>query len=278
MTGKLNIKSAASVSLEELAAAFNAAFAEYFFPITLTTEQLSMRVRLEQLDIFRSLLAYDADRLVGMALIGLRREVAWVGGFGITLEYRGRGRAHELMTALVEEARSLQARTLTLEVLSQNSAAIRLYERAGMSCARELIIYERNLDAASPSRSVTQLDEAPAAELLQHFQRLHLQPPAWQRDLPSLLAMDGLQGLYLGEREMPRAYALLREGPNEKRYIVDLAARHMEDAYALCAGLAAQVKGSLRIINEPESSIFCEALAAQGFVQTASQHEMHMAL
>src|SRR3982751_6152338 len=99
MTGKLLIRSAASVPLEELAASFNAAFAEYFFPIALTPEQLSSRVRLEQLDISRSLLAYDADSLVVMALLGLRGDVAWVGGFGITLEYRGRGRAHELITA-----------------------------------------------------------------------------------------------------------------------------------------------------------------------------------
>jgi hypothetical protein len=203
-----------------------------------------------------------------------------VGGFGITLEYRGRGRAHELMTALIEEARRLQASTLTLEVLSQNSAAIRLYESAGMTTARELMIYERKADASSPSPSAmaAQLHEAPPAELLQHFQRLHLQPPAWQRDLPTLLASDGLQGLYLGERELPRAYALLREGPNQQRYIVDLAARRPEDADALCEGVAARVEGSLRIINEPESSIFCAALQAQGFLQTASQHEMRMAL
>jgi ribosomal protein S18 acetylase RimI-like enzyme len=279
MTGKLSIKSAASVTLEELAASFNASFAEYFFPITLTPELLSGRVRLEQLDIFSSRLAYDRDRLVGMALLGLRRDVAWVGGFGITLEYRGRGRAHELMSALIEEARRLQARTLMLEVLSQNSAAIHLYERAGMTTARELMIYERGADASSPSASPTaQLHEATPAELLQHFRRLHLQPPAWQRDLPTLLAMDGMQGLYLGERAQPRAYALLREGPNKQRYIVDLAARSPEDADALCEGIVARVKGSLRIINEPESSIFCAALRAQGFLPTASQHEMRMTL
>jgi GNAT superfamily N-acetyltransferase len=279
MTGKLKIISAASVTLEELAAAFVAAFAGYFYPMPLTAEQLSRRVRFEHLDISRSLLAYDADKLVGMALLGLRQHVAWVGGFGITLEYRGRGRARELMTALVEEARRAQALTLTLEVLRQNSAAIHLYERAGMTTARELIIYEREANAASPSHSKAQLMEAPPIELLQHFQRLHAHPPAWQRDQAALLVMEGLQGLYLGEREMPQAYALFREGPNEKTYIVDLAARHPAEASALCAGLTAHAhQKSLRIINEPESSIFCEALKAHGFVESERQHEMRMAL
>jgi RimJ/RimL family protein N-acetyltransferase len=279
MTGKLKIISAASVTLEELAAAFVAAFAGYFYPMPLTAELLSRRVRFEHLDISRSLLAYDADKLVGVALLGLRQDVAWVGGFGITLEYRGRGRARELMTALIEEARRAQARTLMLEVLRQNSAAIRLYERAGMMTARDLIIYERAADAASPSHSRAQLLEAPPEQLLQHFQRLHGHAPAWQRDLAALLVMEGLDGLYLGEREMPQAYALFREGPNEKMYIVDLAARHPAEAAALCAGLAARAGlRSLRIINEPESSIFCEALTAHGFVETDRQHEMRMAL
>lgn len=279
MTGKLKIISAASVTLEQLTAAFVAAFAEYFYPMPLTAEQLSRRVRFEHLDISHSLLAYDADRLVGMALLGLRQDVAWVGGFGITQEYRGRGRAHELMTALMEEARRCQARTLMLEVLSQNVAAIRLYERAGMTKTRDLIIYEREAGATAHAHSRATLYEAPPAELLQHFQRLHVHTPAWQRDLSALLVMDELRGIYLGEREMPKAYALFREGPNEKTYLVDLAARHPADADALCAGLTAHVdQKSLRIINEPEGSIFCEALSAHGFVQTACQHEMRMAL
>jgi ribosomal protein S18 acetylase RimI-like enzyme len=278
MTAKLKIISAATVTLEELAAAFVAAFSGYFYPMPLTAEQLSRRVRFEHLDISRSLLAYDADRLVGMAMLGLRRDVAWVGGFGITPEYRGRGRAQELMTALIEEARRCQARTLTLEVLRQNSAAIHLYERAGMTTARDLIIYERGADVA-PTHSTAQLMEAPPVELLQHFHRLHGQPPAWQRELSALLVMEDVRGLYLGERELPSAYALFREGPNEKTYIVDLAAREQADADALCAGLTAHVGlRSLRIINEPESSIFCAALTAHGFVESERQHEMRMAL
>ena len=282
MTGELKIISAASVTLEEFAAAFVAAFSGYFFPMALNAELLSRRVRFEHLDISHSLLAYDADRLVGMAMLGLRRDVAWVGGFGITPEYRGRGRAHRLMTALIEEARRCRARTLTLEVLRQNSAAIRLYERAGMTAARDLIIYERVADkegAASGSDSTARLLEAPPVELLQHFQRLHVHPPAWQRDLAALLVMEEVRGLYMGERERPEAYVLFREGPNDKTYIVDLAARHPEDAHALCAGVTAQAGlRSLRIVNEPEGSIFCAALLAHGFVEAERQHEMRLAL
>ena len=278
MTETLRIISAASVTLEQFAAAFEAAFAGYFYPMTLTGEQLSRRVRFEHLDILRSLLAYDGDELAGMAMLGIRREIGWVGGLGMTEMYRGRGRSHELMTALIAEARAFPLSRLTLEVLQQNVAAIRLYQRAGMQIERNLIIFERAEDAPVEfNEDFSPLKQATPTELLGHFQRLHLQPPAWQRDLSALLVMDGLQGLYLGAREMPDAYALLRSWPSGLTYIVDVAAARKEDAEALCAGLD-RFRGRLRIINEPESSIFCEALEAHNFVATERQHEMAMAL
>ncbi|MBA3766714.1 MAG: GNAT family N-acetyltransferase [Acidobacteria bacterium] len=278
MTETLRIISAASVTLEQFATAFEAAFAGYFFPVTLTSEQLSRRVRFEHLDILRSRLAYDGDELAGMAMLGVRQEVGWVGGLGMTEMYRGRGRSHELMTALIAEARALSLQQLTLEVLRQNVAAIRLYERAGMGVARDLIIFERRADAPLvSSQDVSLLKQATPAELLRHFHRLHLQPPAWQRDLSALLVMDGMHGLYLGARDMPDAYALLRSWPGGMTYIVELAAARKEDADALCAGLD-RVEGHLRIINEPESSIFCAVLEAHNFVETERQHEMVMTL
>lgn len=277
MADTLRIISAAAVPLEEFAAAFTASFAGYFYPMTLTGEQLSRRVRFEHLDILRSLLAYDGDELVGMAMLGVRQDVGWIGGFGITEKYRGRGRAHELMTAVIAEARSYPLGQLKLEVLTQNTAAIRLYERAGMKIARDLLIFERAADVGGAPTHARPLEEATAVELLQHFHRLHGQPAAWQRDLAALLVMDGLRGLYLGARDRPDAYALLRSWPSGLTYIVDVAASGKEEADALCSGLY-NVEGRLRIINEPESSVFCAALLSHNFVETERQHEMVMAL
>jgi hypothetical protein len=239
---------------------------------------MARKTRLEHLDLQHSLLAYDGQELAGMALLGFRGEVAWVGGFGIVEKYRGRGRAHELMSALIAEARACRMRLLTLEVLQQNHAAVRLYERAGMHIARELLIFERTGEGATATLPhVTPLREEAPSELLRHFHRLHLQPPAWQRDLAALLAANVLRGFYLGERDSPLAYALIGEPRGGMTYIVDLAALEIEQADALCEGLR-HVEGPLRIINEPATSIFHKPLLAHGFVETERQHEMIMAL
>jgi GNAT superfamily N-acetyltransferase len=272
----MRIISAAQVSLQDLAAAFTASFSGYFYPMTLSAEQLSRRVRFEHLDLRRSLLAKEDDELVGMALLGLRGDVAWVGGLGITERYRGRGLSHELMRALISEARGFGSSLLTLEVLRQNQGAIRLYERAGMHIARALHIYARTAGAPVLSE-VLPLVEAPPAALLRHFHRLHLHAPAWQRTLASLLVMNGLRGLCLGEPDRPQAYALLRDWPDGTTYLVDLAAAESAGAEALCAALC-HVPGPLRINNEPDDSIFNAPLAAHGFRETERQHEMVMAL
>ncbi|HWS54576.1 MAG TPA: GNAT family N-acetyltransferase, partial [Pyrinomonadaceae bacterium] len=183
----------ASVSLAEYAAALTAAFRGYQFRILMDAGALARRVRLEQYDLENSLLAYDGEALVGVASLAVRGDAGWVAGLAVVPEQRGRGRGRELMTVTVERARALGLSRLSLEVLSRNAGARRLYEWAGMRVERDVLIMERAGDVTRPG-DVGPLREAAAAELLRHFWRLHAVRPAWQRDLPSLLAAS-LRGL-----------------------------------------------------------------------------------
>jgi GNAT superfamily N-acetyltransferase len=297
------------VSLEEYAAAFTASFSGYFFPMVIDVALLARKVRVEQHDLEHSLIAYRGGEIVGIAALAVRGDVGWVGGFGIVPEERGRGRGRELMSALLGQARGCNLRRLTLEVLAQNTGARRLYESAGMRVVRDLFILTRNVDsgddaaahADDPSRVEESsssrfedgsgkfgesdskkdvesglLKEAAPAELLAHFARLHREQPAWQRDLAVMLTGRS-RGFYTGERERPRAYALLSKGVDGKTYITDLAASDTEDARELCAGLLPTTCAS-KIINEPQRSLFIEPLLAHGFVETARQHEMSLDL
>jgi ribosomal protein S18 acetylase RimI-like enzyme len=277
LTGNLlRFVSASTVSLEEYAAAFTAAFQGYQFPIAMDAAALARRVRFEQYDLENSLLAYDGEALAGVAGLAVRGDAGWVAGFGVVPEQRGRGRGRELMSALLERARALGLRRLSLEVLARNTAARALYERAGMRVERDVLIMERAEDGAGGDGPGVALQEAEPAELLRHFARLHAVRPAWQRDLPSLLVAN-LRGLRLGEPGRPRAYALLGRPKPDGTYVSDLAAAGEPDARALCDGLVT-VAGTLKIVNEPEHSLFVRPLLERGFVETERQHEMHLTL
>ena len=262
---------ATSVSLVDYAAAFSAGFRGYLLPFSMDAGALARRVRLGQYDLENSLLAYEGDEVAGVAALAVRGEEGWVAGFGVVPERRGAGVGREMMAALVERARACGLRHLSLEVLKGNEAARRLYESAGMRATRDLLIMER-----AGAEGGTTLDEAEPGELLRHFARLHAVRPAWQRDLPSLLAAR-LDGYRLGPADAPRAYALVGRGPDAAPYVSDLAAEDAPAARELCRGLAG-LAPVLKLINEPEDGLFVEPLRESGFVETTRQHELHMDL
>lgn len=257
------------MSLEAYADALTEAFQGYRRGGAQEAEALARRVRFEQHDLVNSLLAYDGGWLAGVAALAVRGDAGRVAGFAIVPHSRGRGRGRELFAALVGRARASGLRRLSLEVSAGNEPARRLYERAGMRRTRDLLIMER----ADGGRGDSTLKEADADALLRHFWRLHAVRPAWQRDLPALLAAS-LRGFYLGESARPSAYALLGRGLDGNTYVSDLAAAGRGAARSLAAGLG----GALKVVNEPEESLFVEPLLAAGFFASERQHEMHMSL
>jgi GNAT superfamily N-acetyltransferase len=277
--GGLRFVPASSVPLELFAAAFTEGFLGYHRTIEADAAKMSRLGRIYNHDLHHSLVAYEGERVAGAAVLSIRGGAGWCGGFGVVPELRGRGVGRELMTALLASARAAGVRRLTLEVSEHNPVARALYEGAGLRVTRDLLLIERPAAAAAApgAREADALEDAEASELLPHFARLHAFAPAWQRDLPTMLA-SSLRGLRLGARESPRAYALVSDGGVAELYFTDLAAARPEDARALAAALARTIAGSLRIINEPEESVFVAPLLEHGFVETERQHEMAIEL
>lgn len=271
---RLRFAPASSVSLEEYAEAFTAGFSGYPLPHVLDVPKLSRKIRTEQYDLEHSLIAYENDEHAGVAVLAIRGERGWCGGFGIVPRLRGRGVGRLLWEEFLKSARAAGVRKLSLEVLRENEAARRLYESAGMCVVRELLVLEREAGASAPKGC--ELKEAESKELLPHFARLHTVAPAWQRELSAALVAR-TRGLRLGPCGMPRAYALLSEGVDGKTYFTDLAAESEEAARELSSGLA-RVEGALRVLNEPLQSPFVAPLLEHGFVETLRQYEMTIEL
>jgi GNAT superfamily N-acetyltransferase len=267
------------VSLEAYAAAFTEGFRGYHRTLESDAAEMARRGRIYNHDLRHSLIAYDGDEVAGVAVLSIRGERGWCGGFGVAPAFRRRGVGRALMSALLDSARAAGVRHLSLEVSEHNPTARRLYERAGLRVTRDLLIVERAAGVEHEPRELEggPLEEAAPSELLPHFARLHGVAPAWQRDLPTALA--GLSsGLRLGPRESPRAYALVSAGADGGAHVTDLAAETAGDARELTAALARRVAGSLRVLNEPEGSLFVAPLLENGFVETERQHEMWVEL
>ena len=181
---------------------------------------------------------------------------------------RGNGRGREMMSAVIERARACGLQKLSLEVLAENTNAFQLYQRAGMHVVRDLLMMER-AEKPSAGESLPTLKEGAPAELLDNFARLHRQPPAWGRALPSLLVTDGLRGFYTGDQDQPDAYALIAaRAPGT--FVVDLAAAepvHAEDCAPLSISLPNRSSSST---NPKAASLSSRFSPAAGLKRDAS--------
>ena len=281
MSEQLSFAAGSSFSLDALAHIFTRSFEAYFYPGKTTAAVLAARVRTEQIDLHRSLVLQLADAPAGIALLGLRGDRAWCGGFGVMLPFRGRGLAHHLAAAMLEQARQAGARACMLEVLTRNDRALKTYLRAGFQARRDLQIFDWRrpgdrhdtpLEGHGSAGGASVIEIAPS-QLLEQFAALHPVPAAWPRDLPALLTRGGMRGLALIEADMPRAYALIDPTPDGGARIEDLGADGAERAAVLLARLQARYP-RLISLNEPADSQLTPAFAASGFAEVDRQHEL----
>jgi ribosomal-protein-alanine N-acetyltransferase len=71
------------------------------------------------------------DEVIAFTIVWIVADEAHILNFAVRPDHRRRGVGTRLLTALLERARSLRVRRVTLEVRVSNAGAIRLYERMG---------------------------------------------------------------------------------------------------------------------------------------------------
>jgi ribosomal protein S18 acetylase RimI-like enzyme len=268
-----------TVDSQAIADAFNAVYEDYVMPFNLTAEQVERHISGNDIDLDASPLWLDEDgAVVGMAMLGVRDDRGWVGGFGIAKPYRGRGLSHQLIQDVIERGKGINLREVILEVITSNTAAIRTYERAGFDHYRDLLILLRrpaDLTLDIDTSAVTQADP----NLLLANRPQTDDPPAWQHEPPSLIGDQKLTGLVLGPVDAPLAMGVYLHPDDTSIRIADMAAIDLDSAQTLLAALIQREPDkSIALVNEPEGSNSLTALYDLGWQKVMRQHEMRLEL
>jgi len=257
---------ASALDREGLLSIWNEAYRGYFVPFQFDAAMLQRHMALGSVDLDRSCVWYDGDQPMAVALAGVRDERAWLGGWGIAPDWRGKRYSLPLVREFMQVQVAAGAREIQLEALEQNWA-LRTYEQAGFGYTRRLLVLEGRLNyvprpgqSASPDTALTSLATLPRA------------PACWQRDLAALRAQADLQAVCVGSANAITGAALVRINGDWLR-IIDIAST--QDATgALLAALAAAADGrQVRLVNEPEGAL-AEALLAAGLAIANAQREM----
>ncbi len=131
----LKIKRLRDCTLIEALEAWNTGFEGYFFDMTMDIDRFTSRFAHEGLSPDLSIVAFEGDKPVGIVVSGVRmiggKKTAWNGGTGVAKSLRGRGIGKILIEEALEIYRNEGVERAVLEAVSENKAAITLYEKSG---------------------------------------------------------------------------------------------------------------------------------------------------
>jgi GNAT superfamily N-acetyltransferase len=250
---------ASSLPPAQLAALFTAGYEDYYAPVNIDAAALGFVVRTWDLDLDASRVAFRDGRPVGVCMLGVRGDEAWIGGLGVVVDERRAGIGVRLMNAVLGEARHRRVREVRLEVIVENERAIPLYERLGFERTRGLEVWSL---PAGPG-AVRETDPAGAHAYVRDH-RAHREP--WQRDDGSLAHLDDLTGL-----AADGGAAVVRVASGRVS-VLQIAG----DARALreLLGAARALGDSAHLLNLPDGHPAGPALTELGGRVDVRQHEM----
>lgn len=279
----MNLTSLQDVPVPALVDAFNDAFQNYAVDVTMTPERLITMAATRSVRFDHSWAFEEDGEILAFILNGSRTIdgvlTAYDSGTGVRLRLQRQGLVQRLLLSVVENLGACGYGRYVLEVLGNNTGAIKTYERHGFEITRTLNCYvaERvTLDSDYPNVEVT-----PATlELIQALSPLQTHTPSWQNATESIVSMPDPCFVIVAEDERgPTCFAIVGK---ESGSIMQFGCRNDSgDKFGAVLGRAAALCGSpeLRALNidgdDPWSN---ELLRKNGFRLNISQYEMERPL
>jgi GNAT superfamily N-acetyltransferase len=248
----------ATLNLEAITAAVNRVFESFMAPTWLSVEQMSAHLADNQVVLEHSpLWLSDAGEIIGLGALAVREGRGWVAGFGISPEFRNQGLSHVLIEKVLQNAVSLDLKTVQLEVRTDNFSAISTYGRAGFHTRRSLCTWKLAPDSIVGETVETNVDLTACIV------------PCWQRETATLQRMQDLQTLQIGEDAL-----LFRVRPSDVSFH-SVTAKTPDLLIKLLSALQQRYpEQPLRILNEPVESPLSICLKSWGWEEAVDQYEM----
>lgn len=138
----LSLKPASEYTIPFLADLMTRGFEGYIVSINITDNVLHTMIRRDGIDLTSSRVLVRDEEPIGVAFIARRGWTSRLAAFGITSNARNGGVGTWAMEQLLQEARERGEKEMLLEVIEQNTAGVKLYERVGFTKIRRLVGYK----------------------------------------------------------------------------------------------------------------------------------------
>ena len=137
----LSLSPAADFTIPQLADLMTRGFEGYFVPVNITDVILLTMLRRDGVDLTSSRVILKDGVPSGLALIARRGWTSRLAAMGIVSTARNGGTGTWAMGQLIAEAQTRGEKEMLLEVIEQNTAGVKLYEKVGFTKVRRLVGY-----------------------------------------------------------------------------------------------------------------------------------------
>jgi ribosomal protein S18 acetylase RimI-like enzyme len=143
-----SLSPASAHTIPTLADLMTRSFEGYLVPINITEAVMHTMIRRDGIDLTASRVLTKDNEPVGIAFIARRGWTSRLAAMGITTNARNDGMGTWAMEQLIAEAKTRGDREMLLEVIEQNTAGVKLYEKVGFKKMRRLVGYKLDLTSA----------------------------------------------------------------------------------------------------------------------------------
>ncbi|WP_424245839.1 GNAT superfamily N-acetyltransferase [Elusimicrobium posterum] len=173
----MTIKPLCAVTQEQLISAFNEAFSDYILPLKLTSELWEARAKRDRIDLSVSYGYFDNDILAGFIFQGAAPGKWYNAGTGVIPAHRGRNITKQIYSHILAKAPEHQIKELSLEVITTNAPAIKIYKDTGLNILRELVCFKGTVSLQNTSSVTVKESTDYNWDILKTFWEY---PPTWQ--------------------------------------------------------------------------------------------------
>jgi ribosomal protein S18 acetylase RimI-like enzyme len=209
------IHSLSEIQVAHLAGVFNKAFEGYFLPVQLSEQQLSDKIKSENIQLEYSVGVTIDNQLVAFILTGIdidhQHTISYNAGTGVIPEFRGLHLTEKMYAYLLPILEKQKIRKHQLEVITQNTKALRIYQAIGYNITKTVSCFKGKVIAPS-KESVYDFVKLDLKDdnLVQSFWNHY---PTYQNTLSSINRNKELQealGIYVNKQLI--AYIIYAKG------------------------------------------------------------------
>lgn len=185
---------ASAFTYDELVEAYNHTRVDYLVPMPMNAARLREYVEICDVDLSASAVAVDGNEVLGLAMLGVRPERAWITRLGVIRSNRRQGTGTLLVDHLIGQACQHNAHSLVLEVIKNNSPAHNLFVKKGFNETREMLVLRRPPNPP-PDEGVGAEVETLGYDEAVHLLQRRTSIPSWLDEYPSMVNAGGLAAL-----------------------------------------------------------------------------------